>query len=162
PGPTTTANAPKENATPKLSWPSPVDASTSCGQCCATTSSINPPRLTPRRLDNVIENLLPCIRQRPVEAKLRGVVQLAPFGTTFEQGGFMTTAVEVMDEASAQTGLTDFGEDSFREGLEILLASLQDEARLHERGQAFLHHRIVGYLSQRLQVEDWHRRHPEI
>ena len=74
----------------------------------------------------------------------------------------MPIAAEVMAEASAQTGLTDFGDDTFREGLEILLASLQDEARLHVRGQAFLRQRIVGYLSQRLQVEDWYRRHPEI
>ena len=74
----------------------------------------------------------------------------------------MATAVEVMDEARAQSGLNDFGDDSFREGLDILLCSLQKEARLHDRGQAFLQHRIVGYLSQRLQVEDWYRRHPEI
>ncbi len=33
---------------------------------------------------------------------------------------------------------------------------------MHSRGQAFLHQRIVGHLSQRLQVEDWYRRHPEI
>jgi hypothetical protein len=68
----------------------------------------------------------------------------------------------VLDEARQQTGLTDFGEESFRDGLDILLGSLRDEARLHERGRAFLHHRIVGYLSQRLQVEDWYRRHPEM
>jgi hypothetical protein len=74
----------------------------------------------------------------------------------------MTTAVEVMDEARAEAGLEDFGEDSFREGLDILLSSLQSEARLHDRGRAFLHLRIVGYLSQRLQVEEWYRRHPEI
>jgi hypothetical protein len=67
-----------------------------------------------------------------------------------------------MDEARQQCSLADFGEDSFREGLEILLSSLRDEARLSERGQGFLHHRIVGHLSQRLQVEDWYRRHPEI
>ncbi len=74
----------------------------------------------------------------------------------------MPTAAEVMEDACKQTGLTDFGEDSFREGLDILLSSLQDEARLHDRGQAFLRHRIVSYLVQRLQVEDWYRRHPEI
>ncbi len=74
----------------------------------------------------------------------------------------MPTAAGVMEDASKQTGLTDFGEDSFREGLEILLSSLRDEARLHDRGRAFLRQRIVGYLSQRLQVEDWYRRHPEI
>ena len=74
----------------------------------------------------------------------------------------MLTTGEVINEAKAETGLTDFGADSFREGLDILLFSLRDEARLHDRGQAFLHHRIVRYLSQRLQVEDWYRRHPEI
>jgi hypothetical protein len=74
----------------------------------------------------------------------------------------MLTADDAMAGASAQTGLTDFGEDSFAEGLEILLSALRNEARLHERGQAFLNQRIVGYLSQRLQVEDWYRRYPEI
>ena len=74
----------------------------------------------------------------------------------------MATAAEVMSQASAQTGLTDFGDDSFRDGLDILLSSLRDEARLHERGQAFLRQRIVGHLSQRLQVENWYRRHQEI
>jgi Sulfotransferase family len=69
---------------------------------------------------------------------------------------------ELMDEASRQSGLNDFGEDSFRDGLEMLLSALRDEARLSDRGQAFLHHRIVGHLSQRLQVEDWYGRHPEI
>jgi hypothetical protein len=74
----------------------------------------------------------------------------------------MSTAAEMMHDATTQTGLTEFGNDSFREGLEILLTSLQDEARLHDHGQSFLRQRIVGYLSQRLQVEDWYRRHPEI
>jgi hypothetical protein len=74
----------------------------------------------------------------------------------------MLTSRAVLDEARAQTGLADFGEDSYAEGLDILLAALRDEARLNERGRAFLHHRIVGYLSQRLQVEDWYHRHPEI
>ncbi|WP_445162705.1 sulfotransferase family protein [Mycobacterium sp. Dal123C01] len=74
----------------------------------------------------------------------------------------MLTTAEVMDESSAQTGLADFGAVSFAEGLDILLSALRNEAQLHGRGQAFLHQRIVGYLSQRLQVEDWYRRHPEI
>ncbi|HTR70568.1 MAG TPA: sulfotransferase [Mycobacteriales bacterium] len=61
-----------------------------------------------------------------------------------------------------QTGLEDFGGDSFREGLAILVASLRDEARLNDRGRAFFEARLVGHLAQRLQVEDWYRRHPEI
>jgi hypothetical protein len=68
----------------------------------------------------------------------------------------------VVGAAVAQTGLEDFGDDSFREGLELLVASLRDEARPNARGEAFIYARIVTALSQRLQVEDWYRRHPEI
>ena len=49
-----------------------------------------------------------------------------------------------MGEASGQTGLDDFGDDSFREGLEILLAALRDEARLNDRGEAVLHRASSG------------------
>jgi Sulfotransferase family len=69
---------------------------------------------------------------------------------------------DLMGEAIAQTGLDDFGDDSFREGLEILVRSLHDEARLNAVGEAFMYPRLVSHLSQRLQVEDWYRRHPEI
>src|SRR5438093_7703872 len=67
-----------------------------------------------------------------------------------------------MAAAIAKTGLEDFSDDSFREGLEILVRALGDEARLNATGEAFLYPRIVGHLAQRLQVEDWYRRHPEI
>lgn len=69
---------------------------------------------------------------------------------------------DLMAAASAQTGLDDFGDDSFREGLEILVRSLREEARLNSAGEAFLFGRITNHLAQRLQVEDWYRRHPEI
>jgi hypothetical protein len=67
-----------------------------------------------------------------------------------------------MAAAVAQTGLEDFGDDSFREGLEILARSLRDEARLNAAGESVIYPRLIGHLSQRLQVEDWYRRHPEI
>ncbi len=69
---------------------------------------------------------------------------------------------DLMAAAVAQTGLENFGDDSFREGLEILVRSLRNEARVNAAGEAFLYPRIVGHLAQRLQVEDWYRRHPEI
>ena len=74
----------------------------------------------------------------------------------------MVNSSELKDEAIRQTGLTDFGADSFDEGLAILLNSLDRQARLNARGEAFIYGRITGYLAQRLQVEDWYRRHPEI
>jgi hypothetical protein len=69
---------------------------------------------------------------------------------------------ELIDAARAETGLDDFGDDSFREGLEILTRALRTEARLSARGDAALQRIITGKLAQRLQVEDWYKRHPEI
>lgn len=69
---------------------------------------------------------------------------------------------EFLAAASAETGLNDFGDDSFREGLEILTRALRDEATLNTLGETVLRQRILQHLKQRLQVEDWYKRHPEI
>lgn len=74
----------------------------------------------------------------------------------------MASAGDLLHSAVAQTGLDDFGDDSFREGLGILVTALADEGRLNARGEAYVYSRIVSHLGQRLQVEDWYRRHPEI
>src|SRR4029077_9077965 len=68
----------------------------------------------------------------------------------------------LMAAAVERTGLEDFGGDSFREGREILGRTRGEEARLNARGEGFVYHRIALHLAQRLQVEDWYRRHPEI
>lgn len=64
--------------------------------------------------------------------------------------------------ACERTGCTDFGEDTWQEGLEVLVRSLDAEANLNELGEAAMTDQIVGNLATRLQVEDWHDRHPEI
>jgi hypothetical protein len=64
--------------------------------------------------------------------------------------------------AREQTGLSDFGDDSFREGLDRLVESMETEATLNELGQVALPFLVTRLLSTRLQVEDWYRRHPEI
>ncbi|UXA19915.1 sulfotransferase [Mycobacterium sp. SMC-4] len=74
----------------------------------------------------------------------------------------MASPEQLLHAAADQTGLDDFGDDGFREGLEVLLGALDREARLNDRGAAFLYPRLIGYLRQRLHVEDWYRRHPEI
>ena len=73
----------------------------------------------------------------------------------------MTVPADLMAAAKGQTGLEDFGDDSFREGLEILVRSLRDEARLNATGEAVIYPRLVCHLVNRLQIEDWYRRHPE-
>jgi hypothetical protein len=74
----------------------------------------------------------------------------------------MESVEGVMAAARAQTGLEDFGDESFHSGLERLVRALHDEATLNEMGQVVLPYLVTNLLAQRLQVEDWYRRHPEI
>jgi hypothetical protein len=69
---------------------------------------------------------------------------------------------DLMQRARSATSLDGFGEDSFREGLERLVASADREARLTERGRIGFDMQLVDMLSNRLQIEHWYRRHPEI
>lgn len=64
--------------------------------------------------------------------------------------------------ATAETGLDDFGVDTWREGLEVLVGAALDEATFNEFGEQAFYGAIVRYLGTRLKVEDWYRRHPEI
>jgi Sulfotransferase family len=73
----------------------------------------------------------------------------------------MTAHDDLLAVAVAQTGLEDFGDDSFREGLEILVRSLRAEARLNSTGEAFIYPRLVEHLVNRLRIEDWYRQHPD-
>ena len=64
--------------------------------------------------------------------------------------------------AREQTGLSDFGDDYYREGLERLVASMNAEADLTEMGEMMQHGRLTAHLAARLGVEDVYRRHPDI
>ncbi len=69
---------------------------------------------------------------------------------------------DVVDKAKAQTGLSEFGGDSWRKGLEVLVRSVETEARFNDFGEAAFYGSLVKPLVNRLQVEDWYARHPEI
>jgi hypothetical protein len=68
----------------------------------------------------------------------------------------------LLERARQVTGLDDFGEDGFREGLGVLIDSARTEARLSQAGEAALEEMVVMLLAKRLQIEDWYARHPEI
>jgi hypothetical protein len=68
----------------------------------------------------------------------------------------------MMDKARSRTGLDDFGCETFREGLEVLVDSIEKEARLNEIGERAVWRQLTTFLINRLQIEDWYRRHPEI
>ena len=68
----------------------------------------------------------------------------------------------VVAAARAVDGLRDFGDDSYRQPLEILLWSLEHEAQLNPLGRQVLRRRMVDILATRLRVADYLRRFPEI
>jgi len=67
---------------------------------------------------------------------------------------------QLIEIACEKTGLDDFGPESFRPGLDRLVDGLEHEARLNEVGEAVAPTTVLGHLTNRLQVTDWHRRHP--
>src|ERR1700674_626615 len=80
-------------------------------------------------------------------------------------GGAHTAAAridEVIDRAKAKSGLEDFGGDSWREGLEVLVRAAETEAKFNDFGERSFYGSLVRSLVNRLEVEDWYERHPEI
>lgn len=69
---------------------------------------------------------------------------------------------EVLDDVARETGLADFGDPTFRDGLEVFVASLRDEADLNEIGQAAVQRQIRNAVTTRLLVEDWIAHHPAV
>jgi sulfotransferase family protein len=68
----------------------------------------------------------------------------------------------LIDAACHKTGLSDFGADTWREGLEVLVRSMDKDADLNAMGQDVMADQLTGILANRLEVESWHRRYPEI
>jgi hypothetical protein len=69
---------------------------------------------------------------------------------------------ELLSTATDECGLSDFGDESFRDGLERLVRSVNEEATLNGFGAAVLPLLITRLLRSRLEIEDWYRRHPDI
>jgi len=64
--------------------------------------------------------------------------------------------------AVASTGEDDFGEDTWQEGLDLLLDALVHEARLNDLGVEIALSEIATFLANRLGVVAWRRDHPEV
>jgi hypothetical protein len=68
----------------------------------------------------------------------------------------------LMEKAVAGTGLDDFGDQSFREPLDVLCRALRTEAGLSARGVVAAHLQLLQLLKNRLLMTDLLTRHPEI
>ena len=77
-------------------------------------------------------------------------------------GGQAITVQGVLSDARRKVALDDFGDQGFLEPLEILVDSINREARLNPVGHMIIRGRIVGILSNKLVAQDTIKRHPEI
>lgn len=75
---------------------------------------------------------------------------------------FPTVDTLLADARAAAGGLDDFGDPSFRPALDVLRGALAVEADLSPLGRQLLGEKLRQQLVDRLLVEDWFRRHPEI
>jgi hypothetical protein len=72
------------------------------------------------------------------------------------------TVDSLVDAATEETGLVDFGEDGWQEGLDRLLHSIGSEADLNAVGVQVAAAMLRDHLKSRLWVTDWHLRHRRI
>jgi hypothetical protein len=68
----------------------------------------------------------------------------------------------LMVQAQQQSGLSDWGDDNFREGMHILLTACANEANLSAQGQQWLQHDLLHWLTNRLQIQATCKESPEI
>jgi hypothetical protein len=64
--------------------------------------------------------------------------------------------------ATADTGFSDFGDESFRKPFEVLVKALNEEAELNAVGRFMQYERILNSLKNRLRMEEYLKRNPEI
>jgi hypothetical protein len=72
------------------------------------------------------------------------------------------TSEQLLAEARAQAGLADFGPGDFRDGLDVLLASLEDDGDLDPATDDAVIGDLRRRLVNRLEVEAWYADHREL
>jgi hypothetical protein len=73
-----------------------------------------------------------------------------------------TTRDQLVEKAVAEAGYDDFGAPTWQEGLDRLLESAAESARLNEIGVGVFEGGIVADLVTRLRVEQWRAAHPSV
>ncbi|CAJ1583305.1 sulfotransferase [[Mycobacterium] wendilense] len=72
------------------------------------------------------------------------------------------TAEALHEQATAQTGLSDFGAQDYRERMDVLLAAFGDLPNFTAFGRTYAFSLMLTFLKGRLRVIDHLKRHPEI
>ncbi|MCY3595520.1 MAG: sulfotransferase [Bacteroidetes bacterium] len=71
-------------------------------------------------------------------------------------------AEELVEQAKRITGLEDLGDSKYFEALEVLVKSINDEARLTVTGRLIQKSRLTRSLVHRIRIRELLRKHPEI
>jgi len=95
------------------------------------------------------------VTMRLLNTALRGANALGLARIGLDQDGLLARAKQ-------ETGLGDFGDDSFLQPMQLLLQALREEADLNPVGRFMNQANILRILKHRLYVQDLLTRHPEI
>ena len=82
--------------------------------------------------------------------------------TTAEIGHHTRDVDGLVSAACERAGLDDFGADGWRDGLEVLVASVESAPGATEGGRAYVYGQFVGALWNRLRIVDYIKEHPEV
>ncbi len=101
-------------------------------------------------------------RRAPVVAinlvgRVLGAAGLQP--ASFDERKLLDAAIR---EANATDSGTGTGTDEYLEPMRVLLGALEDEAQLNFVGRFAARSQVVTLLANRIQMQDWWARHPEI
>ena len=94
-----------------------------------------------------------------------GIKALNRIGGGLRVLGWNPPSLEVqslLDAAVRRAGSSDFGGDGFREGLAVLLDSVEREGELTTLGRLSCRETLLRYLSNRLQLQEYRTGHPEV
>jgi len=72
------------------------------------------------------------------------------------------TEESLLEEARRSTGLGDFGDEGFREGLRVLLETYEATAGFNDKGRKRNWRRVLQLLQNRLRIQEALTKHPEI
>ncbi len=109
------------------------------------------------------------VSNRPAPIRIDDLANpvLAPeIARMMEQTAPMAEKIElspeaVLAEATARTGLGDFGPDGFRAPLEVLCRALDVEADLSPMGRVSSFNQLSGFAANRLRIEQYVKDHPD-
>lgn len=93
---------------------------------------------------------------------VKAINRMGAWGRRIGIGTSGLDADALMREAKKKTGLSDFGDESFLPGLQVLIRSLNEEARLSTIGRIAAKSFVLVRLKHRLQLIDYRKRRSEV